>query len=611
VVEGVLPKTATATTTSQARQEQPTQATSPTPRPTIPEPEMVQVDGGTFWMGSSNKHQVTVSSFQMSKYEITQQQWTMIMGSNPSQTNIGNNYPVEFVSWEDIQTFLSKLNAVAGKNYRLPTEAEWEYAARGGNKSQGYTYSGSNTLNDVGWYSRNSNGGTHPVGQKLPNELGIYDMSGNVREWCSDWYGDYPSSPQTDPTGASSGSYRMIRGGSWEDGASRCLVADRYSDEPDNLHLILGFRVVESVLPKTATAATATTTPQATQLTSRPTIPEIEMVRVQGGTFDMGSNDGNGNERPVHRVSVSSFQIGKYEVTQAQWEAVMGSNPSLSNKGDNYPVENVSWDDVQTFLGKLNAATGKNYRLPTEAEWEYVARGGNKSQGYAYSGSNTLNDVGWYGNNSRGTHPVGQKLPNELGIYDMSGNVWEWCSDWYGTYPSSPQTDPMGASSGSYRVLRSGSWFNHASLGRVAIRSGDPPSHRFHNLGFRVVEGVLPKTETATTTPQARQEQPTQATSPPPRPTIPEPEMVQVDGGTFTMGSPASEAGRSSNEVQHQVTVSSFQIGKYEVTQGQWKAVMGDNPSSFTKGDNYPVENVSWDDVQEFHRKLNAATGKN
>ncbi|MBQ3247459.1 MAG: SUMF1/EgtB/PvdO family nonheme iron enzyme, partial [Alistipes sp.] len=173
----------------------------------------------------------------------------------------------------------------------------------------------------------------------------------------------------------------------------------------------------------------------------------FEMVFVKGGTFTMGAtaeqgSDADSDEKPAHSVTVSNFYIGKYEVTQAQWEAVMGKNPSRF-KGDNLPVERVSWNDIQKFIEKLNAKTGKRYRLPTEAEWEYAARGGNQSKGYKYSGSNDIGSVAWYTDNSSSpTHPVGQKQPNELGLYDMSGNVYEWCSDWHGSYSSGSQTNP-------------------------------------------------------------------------------------------------------------------------------------------------------------------------
>ena len=218
---------------------------------------------------------------------------------------------------------------------------------------------------------------------------------------------------------------------------------------------------------------------------------KLEMVAVQGGTFTMGCTNEQGrgcydDERPSHQVTVSNFYIGKFEITQAQWKAVMGSNPS-SFKGDNLPVEEVSWNDVQEFIRKLNALTGKQYRLPTEAEWEFANRGGAKSQGYRYSGSNNLSNVAWYTDNSKNsTQTVGTKSPNELGIYDMSGNVWEWCSDRYGAYSASSKRDPAGASSGSRRVIRGGSWSCEAQICRIAIRSYDSPDSRYYNLGFRV-----------------------------------------------------------------------------------------------------------------------------
>ena len=220
------------------------------------------------------------------------------------------------------------------------------------------------------------------------------------------------------------------------------------------------------------------------------------MVYVSGGTFTMGAtseqgSDAYNDEKPTHSVTLSSFYLCKYEVTQALWQAVMGENPS-NLKGDNLPVEQVSWDDCQTFITRLNNLTGKNFRLPTEAEWEYAARGGNRSRGYKYSGSNVLSDVAWYDDNSGDkTHPVGSKSPNELGLYDMSGNVREWCSDWYGTYSSTAQTNPTGSSSGSLRVLRGGSWFSVARNCRSSSRHHDVPDGRFYLLGLRLALSQL------------------------------------------------------------------------------------------------------------------------
>ena len=242
-----------------------------------------------------------------------------------------------------------------------------------------------------------------------------------------------------------------------------------------------------------------------------------EMVKVEGGTFTMGAtaeqgSDYDSDELPTHQVTLSDYYIGKYEVTQQLWEYVMsysgtcadgssmsayasdvwlGSDPSSSyGVGDYYPAYYVSYYDiVDIFLPRLNKITGRTYRLPTEAEWEFAARGGKQSKGYKYSGSDNIGVVAWYTGNSGGkTHQVGTKEPNELGIYDMSGNVWEWCGDWYGSYSSSAQTNPTGPSSGSSRVLRGGSWYDYAGGCRVSPRSYDGyPSARYFNCGFRVV----------------------------------------------------------------------------------------------------------------------------
>lgn len=230
----------------------------------------------------------------------------------------------------------------------------------------------------------------------------------------------------------------------------------------------------------------------------------MKMIYVEGGTFTMGALPGDGDaysdERPAHQVTLDSYYIAEFEVTQSQWEKVMGTTVYQQRDksaysftfgvGDNYPMFYVSYEDAKAFCQKLSLLTGKTYILPTEAQWEFAARGGNKGKNSdnKYSGSYSIDAVAWYdGNSNNTTHPIGQKRANQLGIYDMSGNVWEWCSDWYSSYSSGSQTNPAGPSSGDCRVLRGGSWFSDARDCRVSSRIVDNPSGRNFGSGFRVV----------------------------------------------------------------------------------------------------------------------------
>lgn len=239
----------------------------------------------------------------------------------------------------------------------------------------------------------------------------------------------------------------------------------------------------------------------------------MELAPVKGGCFQMGDTFGDGDgfaffsdtqrvaqmekekasvgvysaEKPVHEVCVNDFYIGKYEVTQKQWQDVMGDNPSYFRNCDDCPVANISWNDTEEFINKLNQKTGKNYRLPTEAEWEYAARSGGKNEKYA--GGNDIDSIAWYSSNSGSKiHPVGQKQPNGLGIYDMSGNVWEWVQDWYDEnyYQNSPKDNPKGANGSAYRILRGGSWFSIPLNLRTANRSRLEPADRISDHGFRL-----------------------------------------------------------------------------------------------------------------------------
>ena len=261
----------------------------------------------------------------------------------------------------------------------------------------------------------------------------------------------------------------------------------------------------------TAVVAATPNSPSTSKETFTVNGVSFTMVCVDGGTFTMGATEEQGSdayddEKPAHQVTLSSYMIGETEVTQALWQAVMGNNPSGFTGDSSRPVEGVSWNDCQTFIRKLNSMTGKTFRLPTEAEWEYAARGGNKSRHYKYSGSNNIDDVAWYWENSgdnllRGewnkekvfsnnckTHRVKTKSPNELGLYDMSGNVWEWCSDWKGNYSSSSQTNPKGPVSGSLRILRGGSWYHYANYCRVSRRGCVNPSDRYDGTGLRLAQ---------------------------------------------------------------------------------------------------------------------------
>ena len=469
--------------------------------------QMIKVKGGTFTMGATAgqgtaayddelpAHEVTLSDFIIGQTEVTQELWQAVMGSNPSQYQGDLSLPVEKVSWDDCQAFIAKLNQMTGLTFRLPTEAEWEFAARGGNKSHDYMYAGSDYLDSVAWALSNipsqqagtSGYGTQPVAQKQPNELGLYDMSGNVYEWVNDWYDVYSADAQINPTGPGPDEgchYRVNRGGAWNRAARSCRVTLRNYAAPSSAYSNIGLRLV---LDNTGAYNVNGVM--------------FKMVKVDGGTFTMGATPEQGtsapdSEKPAHQVTLSAFSIGQTEVTQALWLAVMGSNPSHYSGDSNRPVECISWNDCQTFIAKLNQMTGLQFRLPTEAEWEFAARGGNMSQGYIYAGSNNVDDVAWYkgnipsqtsGTEGYGTQPIAQKQPNELGLYDMSGNVWEWCQDWYGNYTSDAQTNPTGPATGSTRVVRGGSWYNsYATNCRIPRRNGCQTTDADTYLGLRL-----------------------------------------------------------------------------------------------------------------------------
>ena len=217
----------------------------------------------------------------------------------------------------------------------------------------------------------------------------------------------------------------------------------------------------------------------------------FNMVHVEGGTFMMGANDGDSlakdNEKPAHQITLSDYWIGEIQVTQELWKTVMGKNPSYHTGDPNRPVERVSWVDCKAFIRKLNKLTGMKFRLPTEAEWEFAARGGNKSKGYKFAGGDDIYDVAWFEDNSgQEAHPVCDLDPNELGLYDMNGNVYEWCQDWYGRYSEDAQSNPTGPSFGDGRVVRGGSWASAYERCRVSCRTSSEPKSRYTGVGLRL-----------------------------------------------------------------------------------------------------------------------------
>lgn len=466
----------------------------------------VLVRGGTLHNGTSN---VTVNSFYLDKYQLTQADYQAVMGTNPSFFGGNPNHPVERVSWFNAIEYCNRRSLQEGltpcysygtfgtspdnwpsgwdtssgnhvnvscdfsaDGYRLPTEAEWEYAARGSTNDPDYLYSGSDDLNAVGWYSgNNSPFGTKPVGSKAPNALGLYDMSGNLWEWCWDMCRE---------------SARVVRGGSWDVNALACTVSVRIYDDATYGDGNIGFRLCRSS-PGDSAWGYPDTQPK--------TAPSIVMpknfVFVEGGTIRTN-------------LTVDDFYMDKYQLTNAEWNAVMGSGG-----GNIYPKAHVNWLNVIEYCNRRSLQEGltpcysystygtnpadwpsgwntssanvvnvscnfsaDGYRLPRESEWEYAARGGLQTHGYTYSGSNDINAVAWYWHNSSdGAKAVGTKLPNELGLYDMSGNVREWCWDMYS------ESDP---------VVRGGSWVSYADHCTVSYRTYSYATYSYSNIGFRV-----------------------------------------------------------------------------------------------------------------------------
>ena len=578
--------------------------------------ELRYIPAGEFMMGSPESeknrdndegpvHRINISKgFYIGIYQVTQEQYMAVMGKNPSHFS-GTNLPVEQVTWDNAVEFCKKLSWKEGKIYRLPTEAEWEYACRAGTNTRFYYGDDDSQLADYGWYESNSGDQTHPVGQKKPNAFGLYDMHGNVWEWSGDCYDEnyYKKCPTADPQGPNGGQHRVLRGGSWFLYLEFCRSASRSGFMPGDLHSDIGFRVVididaekesdlqaeiqsvqktyqptdESLQPKIESKiepkiepkfdakiqpkidvkidaktdlkitapniqfaeteklskfdefliyakardnkitgqdalraleqALAINPDNSEALALKKKIAEyyipklgdviansigVKLAYIPAGEFLMGSPESEADrdydESPLHRVKISkSFYIGIYQVTQDQYASIMEKTPSTFN-GYNLPVEQVSWYDVTEFCKKLSRKEGKIYRLPTEAEWEYTCRAGTSTP--FYFGETINKDLANYGGNYRErTTQVGIFPPNAFGLYDMHGNVWEWCHDWHSAdyYSRSPAVDPQGPPKGQYRILRGGFWGDFPRGCRSALRFKLAPGTRNSHGGFRLV----------------------------------------------------------------------------------------------------------------------------
>jgi len=492
--------------------------------------KFVWIPPGTFMMGSpkeeklrqndETQHKVTLTKgFYMGVYTVTQEQWQEVMGKNPSFFKGEKNLPVDSVSWTDCQEFIKKLREKDKdkKAYRLPTEAEWEFACRAGTTTPfhfGETISTDQANYHGDFVYGNGKKGvfrnkTTPVGTFPANAWGLHDMHGNLWQWCQDWYAaEYPKNDVTDPQGPEKGEYRVLRGGSWCFNPGFCRSAFRDWSGP-------GFRSFNCVcrlcfsVDENEPAPKKVETPKETKKNDSPQPKDnlkyvtndlgMKFVWIPPGSFMMGSPKeelGRQANEAQHKVTLTKgFYMGVHLVTQEQWQEVMGNNPSKFKGEKNLPVDSVPWTDCQDFIKKLREKDKKPYRLPTEAEWEYACRAGTTTpfwfgETISTDQANYKGDIvygkGMKGENRKKTTPVDRFPPNPWGLYDMHGNLYEWCQDWYAEYPKNDVTDPQGADSGQARVLRGGSWSSLPDYCRSAYRYWYEPGLRYNYYGCRL-----------------------------------------------------------------------------------------------------------------------------
>ncbi|MCP4702949.1 MAG: SUMF1/EgtB/PvdO family nonheme iron enzyme [Gammaproteobacteria bacterium] len=520
------------------------------PRPSYPFtfPEMVRIPEGTFKMGDENisgeekpVHGVTLDSFSIGRYPVMFAEYDQFCEAakreKPKDEGWGRDKrPVINVSWDDAAAYCEWLNTQTKEKYRLLTEAEWEYACRAGSETAYFFGNDEERLRDYAWYSRNSAGKTHPVGEKKPNAYGLHELSGNVWEWVHDRYGGYSGEAQTNPTGPETGSSRVMRGGGWSLGAGSCRSAYRFYWPPDNRDHYLGFRLARThplpsddftLLPEADKAPDVQAEEDLLPYNPYQVFADSlkdgaekgpEMIYLPGGTFRMGDENISGREKPVHEVTLDHFAIGKYPVTVGEYlrfvKAADKHHPEWMEEGSQYnartgkdehykklggsltdgrsPITGISWNDAAAYCSWLSEQTGEEYALPTEAEWEYACRAGSETAYFFGDDEKRLGDYAWYSKNAKGKiHPVGEKKGNGWGLSDISGNVWEWVHDWYDSYSEEAQTNPKDSETGSNRVVRGGSWGVDAGYCRSACRRHWLPGIRRRGLGFRLARRVL------------------------------------------------------------------------------------------------------------------------